>query len=928
MGNCCDTSKPDPAAEKKFEKGGDNDISEGPLKQRRCTDILCLLLIIGNVVGYFIATFAYAGQGNITKLWKPRDYSGAYCAVGSSSQWNGGPDLTNFGSQTWMMNVSASVSVIMEQLVCSSAAANVLVYNSPPILPTSDLQNRYLCACCLSPCASCQGSLNVGGDLSSISSISSVISGRMNDLLNVGSSANVADLWAPSGANGDFFTNIWNQATQFFVAVCSSSCSLDNTQLNASDARKYVYNPAADDPLAFAWTALVTSALTPSSISSTINSSFTLSAFPSRICPYPASKCVPMPGLTPAAVGQSGYCDFTMSSAAVSAIGGSAASAFNALGGNNFQNTVVEQFGTWVGDFTRTIDTFCITAVVSFAVGLAFLVILRFTVGICVWLALLIGLILFVFVGALCYIRSGQCANTSFGAAANQQLVAVAVAASSSTTNLLTGQSHNEAISGDGSGYIGVQYHTISGHTCQTWGTSSPHAQAAHYTTGNYSNSNLQSNFCRNPYLASDPNKASTIWCFTTDTNTVWETCTPIGVIQPVCTYGYAVASDQMRMTLKVVAIFFWCLAIIYVLLVLCLLSRIRLAIALNKVAAMFVAHNPLVLLIPVVESILACLWVGLWAASAGYLLSEVPPSYTPTDSYATYAQAAGTSTTAGACNDKWPTGYAWKDEDACFGQSNSTAKCWKCYPPRYVFDVRFCYSLFSFFWNNEFLLAFAQLVLAGSVGVWFFTPNDQKGRKRVIGQSIFNACRYHLGTVAFGALIIATVKLIRWICFYFQKQAEAQKNYIMALILKVVQCIIWCFEKCLKFLNKNAYIQTALLGTTFCTSAKNAFFLIARNILRFGTVTFLSNIVHAIGFFFICASSSVAGYFILQAMHPNTSPIIPVVVYIIMSYIVAALYMNVFGMAVDTSLQCVIAAEEMGSDLNFVPGPLTSVLK
>ena len=32
-----------------------------------------------------------------------------------------------------------------------------------------------------------------------------------------------------------------------------------------------------------------------------------------------------------------------------------------------------------------------------------------------------------------------------------------------------------------------------------------------------------------------------------------------------------------------------------------------------------------------------------------------------------------------------------------------------------------------------------------------------------------------------------------------------------------------------MKFLNKNAYIQTAIFGTSFCTSSKEAFFLILR---------------------------------------------------------------------------------------------------
>merc|ERR1719213_819920 len=100
----------------------------------------------------------------------------------------------------------------------------------------------------------------------------------------------------------------------------------------------------------------------------------------------------------------------------------------------------------------------------------------------------------------------------------------------------------------------------------------------------------------------------------------------------------------------------------------------------------------------------------------------------------------------------------------------------------------------------------------------------------------------------------------------YFEQQAKAQKNKVMAIVLKVAQCCLWCLEKCIKFLNKNAYIQVALMGTNFCTSAKNAFFLILRNALRFAVIAMLSHIVHLIGMGMIIAGTAVSGYFILSA--------------------------------------------------------------
>merc|ERR1712117_527768 len=104
----------------------------------------------------------------------------------------------------------------------------------------------------------------------------------------------------------------------------------------------------------------------------------------------------------------------------------------------------------------------------------------------------------------------------------------------------------------------------------------------------------------------------------------------------------------------------------------------------------------------------------------------------------------------------------------------------------------------------------------------------------------------------------------IRYLMKHLEKQlkqaaGQKKKNRVMVLLLKMVQCCIWCFEKCIQFLNKNAYIQICLLSKPFCTSAKNAFFLIARNALRFGTVAALSFGIHMIGYMMIISGSMVA---------------------------------------------------------------------
>lgn len=102
----------------------------------------------------------------------------------------------------------------------------------------------------------------------------------------------------------------------------------------------------------------------------------------------------------------------------------------------------------------------------------------------------------------------------------------------------------------------------------------------------------------------------------------------------------------------------------------------------------------------------------------------------------------------------------------------------------------------------------------------------------------------------------------------YVPSLLSAAQNKFAKFLMVCLKCCFWCLEKFIKFLNRNAYImvsgrtlccggvcvcvcvsppcpsrgprtfssfQIAIYGTNFCTSARNAFFLLMRNIIRLG---------------------------------------------------------------------------------------------
>merc|ERR1712094_52975 len=87
---------------------------------------------------------------------------------------------------------------------------------------------------------------------------------------------------------------------------------------------------------------------------------------------------------------------------------------------------------------------------------------------------------------------------------------------------------------------------------------------------------------------------------------------------------------------------------------------------------------------------------------------------------------------------------------------------------------------------------------------------------------------------------------------------------------------------------------------------------------------------VHFIGTVFVMVVTAVMGYLILGAMHPDVSPILPVVFYTFIGFMSGRLFMGVYGMAVDATLQCFIATEELVKDLDdldFVPAGMKAMI-
>lgn len=226
-------------------------------------------------------------------------------------------------------------------------------------------------------------------------------------------------------------------------------------------------------------------------------------------------------------------------------------------------------------------------------------------------------------------------------------------------------------------------------------------------------------------------------------------------------------------------------------------------------------------------------------------------------------------------------------------------------------------YNLVGLLWGLFFCSAVGEMVLAGVFSAWYFTFDKKHDLASFpLASSTSRTLRYHLGTLAFGSLIIAIIRLIRLAFDYISRKTKQYVDNVVArAVVCLCKCCLWCLEKFMRFINRNAYIVTAMYGTNFCVSAKDAFFLLMRNVLRVVAVDASCDVMLLLGKLVVTALVTVGAFYFLddripvagvQQLVPTTQHSwVPLATIAVAGYLVTGVFFSVYSMAVDTVFLC-----------------------
>ncbi|KAM9386361.1 choline transporter-like protein 5-B isoform 1-T1 [Pholidichthys leucotaenia] len=344
----------------------------------------------------------------------------------------------------------------------------------------------------------------------------------------------------------------------------------------------------------------------------------------------------------------------------------------------------------------------------------------------------------------------------------------------------------------------------------------------------------------------------------------------------------------------------------IIVIILIFLRSRLRIAIALLKEGSKAISYIMSTLFYPVITFFLLAICIAYWAVTAVFLASSGNAVYkvAPADDKCMYANLT--------CNPQ------------SFSKTNITKVCpgsqclfafygGESIYHRYILVLHLC-NLFVFLWLVNFTIALGQCTLAGAFASYYWALKKPKDIPPCpLYTSFSRAIRYHTGSLAFGSLILSVVQMVRIVLEYLDHKLKGSHNACARFLVCCLKCCFWCLEHFIKFLNRNAFIMMAIYGKNFCTSSKDAFFLLMRNVVRVAVLDKVTDFLLFLGKLLISGSVGVLAFFFFSRKIPvfqEEVPLlnyywVPILTVIFGSYMIAHGFFNVYAMCVDTLFLC-----------------------
>lgn len=122
-----------------------------------------------------------------------------------------------------------------------------------------------------------------------------------------------------------------------------------------------------------------------------------------------------------------------------------------------------------------------------------------------------------------------------------------------------------------------------------------------------------------------------------------------------------------------------------------------------------------------------------------------------------------------------------------------------------------------SYYWTHQVLSNTVHVTTAGTVGTWWFVPDEANSCwSPAIQDSFFRATTYSFGSICLGSFLVAIVQALRVVA------NQIRDNEDMQLLACIIDCILSCIQDIIEYFNMYAYVYVGLYGFGYIEAGRN----------------------------------------------------------------------------------------------------------
>jgi hypothetical protein len=324
--------------------------------------------------------------------------------------------------------------------------------------------------------------------------------------------------------------------------------------------------------------------------------------------------------------------------------------------------------------------------------------------------------------------------------------------------------------------------------------------------------------------------------------------------------------------------------------------SRIRIAVAVIKVACDAMRKVPALLIFPLFGALLVSGFMVWWVAVAAYVYSS---------------------------------GKIVK-RDCCAQVQSSFTKLFPAYAAQSPSNVPSCaqihcgytvvmnkslqhsliYHGFEFLWTTQFIVSYSILTVSLVAHKCYLNGGGAGVALPAfpLRRAMYTTARYYLGSIALGSLVVASFQFFRYfILFLFNHlKAVSERNRMVRILMYAVSILLCIVQRIVELIAHSAYTIVAQEGVGYCSASMTAARLLVSNSVRVGTLVVVADYVLFLAKLGTSASSAFFTFVYLDSKYGKgkiSSPLVPVIVVFLTAYAIACVTFGVVEQAVSATM-------------------------